>query len=163
MANPSDNFPDAPLDADMAVDTPEGFNRKNAALRQRVTAGYGMRIQWTPAGPILRSLPGDPQIAVSVQFGSALSQQGYYGGTMQIGNATSISGSLSLTAGKACIIKNLPDLYLTSPPTWPIPSGQVANGIIIGTSSNSDLPANTTIVQCEAIADLNCNNSGSGS
>jgi hypothetical protein len=114
-ANPSDNFPDAPLDADIAVDDPPLFNRKNTVLRQRSTAGFGLASTWTPAGPVFRTIEGDPGLLV-VQFTDQTSIQSFYLGYIYTGTPTGPFPQ-GLTQGSQVYIQNLNEFFL--PGKWP--------------------------------------------
>jgi hypothetical protein len=118
---------------------------------------------------------GAGQNAVPVQFGSPLSatQPGFYNGLFILGTANSISNATpggsptsptalptsppsggGLYTGAACIIQNMPDVYLSE--GWPVPSGTQAEGIIIGQSSSGDIPASLAIIRCRVITDMDC-------
>jgi len=147
------------------------------SISNQLIIGMGTT-QSTTAPQGSRFIIGAGQNAVPVQFGSALSQPGWYNGTVAKTGFTSISAATPSSSSKyptlptgstACIILNVADLLATDSsgnPIWPIQAGWIAPVCyLVGTSSSSDTRANTPMYWCETYSYdfINCGGSSSSS
>lgn len=150
-ANPSDNFPDAPIDADIAADSPELFNKKNVVFRQRATAGYGLASTWTPAGPIFRTLEGDSGNIV-VGMTAATSIVSFYLGYIYTGTPTGPFPQ-GRTQGNQVYIEVLNEFSL--PGKWPS-VGQPGLGFANGSFTDPATQVTLTLITCDHPAQGSC-------